>query len=95
MTSLKLEECNRSLPASRQLKRQDIRAAPAAFICPITLEVMQDPVVVNDGHTCTFHGTNLPLSVAYYSHVHCITTWTRYNAYDTSHRCDRIRSDLI
>jgi Mg-chelatase subunit ChlD len=31
--------------------KMEIHAAPAEFLCPITYEVMTDPVIVGDGHT--------------------------------------------
>lgn len=35
-----------------QIDAQDEDTHPSAFICPITLDLMDDPVFTDDGHTC-------------------------------------------
>ena len=39
-----------SLLQNRQGEKKEIEDVPEAFICPLTLEVMVDPVIASDGH---------------------------------------------
>ena len=46
---------HQKLLLKKKLSDLGIEDYPAAFLCPITLEVMRDPVVASDGHTYERH----------------------------------------
>jgi hypothetical protein len=50
-----LEQAGRSAAACQRLLQHQSQAPPAAYLCPISHELMSDPVVACDGHTYERH----------------------------------------
>jgi hypothetical protein len=39
------------MAAAANIVSEELLAIPEVFVCPITMEVMRDPVIAADGHT--------------------------------------------